>query len=94
MATASRHYRGFEIYPLVYPHQATQTGFGHNYDEGFDASVRISQPDETGAPPRSRVFHVPVERPFESAGEARRASSIYAEQLIDEGGLDHTVWER
>lgn len=94
MTTAFRLYRGFEIYPLVYPHRATQTGFGHNYDEGFDASVRISESDTAVAPPRSRVFRVPGTRPFESAGDARRASAIYAEQLIDGCGVDHTVWDQ
>lgn len=92
MTTTSRFYRGLEIYPLVYPRQATQTGFGHNYDEGFDASVRISESDTTTDSPRSRVFRVPGVRPFQNAGDARRASAVYAEQLIDGGVSAQTLW--
>jgi hypothetical protein len=92
MTTTARFYRGLEIHLLVYPHNATQSGFGHNYDEGFDASVRICEPDT--ANPRCRVFHVPGIRPFPSAGDARRASAVYAEHLIDGGGSDHTIWDR
>ncbi|MGH8781746.1 hypothetical protein [Paraburkholderia sp.] len=94
MTTSSRFYRGLEIHPLVYPRHARQTGFGHNYDEGFDASVRISEPDTTTDSPRSRVFRVPGERPFQSAGDARRASTVYAEQLIDGSGSAQTIWDQ
>lgn len=88
MTTAFRLYRGFEIYPLVYPHRATQAGFGHNYDEGFDASVRICESDTAETRPHGQVFRVPAgQRPFANAGDARRASAIYAESLIDGGGL-------
>ncbi|MFD1560186.1 hypothetical protein ACFSHT_31830 [Paraburkholderia silviterrae] len=82
MTVAFRLYRGLEIYPLVYPHRPTEPGFGHNYDEGFDASVRI-QEGEAVQDPRSRVFGIAVARPFRSAGDARRASVAYAEHLID-----------
>ncbi|PQP09307.1 hypothetical protein C5615_34995 [Burkholderia cepacia] len=33
-------YRGFEIYPLIYPHVPAPNGCPHNYDAGFDAAVR------------------------------------------------------
>ncbi|WP_206995594.1 hypothetical protein [Trinickia mobilis] len=94
MTTTSRFYRGLEIHLLVYPHRATQTGFGHNYDEGFDASVRICEPDTAADGPRSRVFRVPGTRPFQNAGDARRASAVYAELLIDGGGPGRTIWDR
>jgi len=94
MTTTFRLYRGFEIYPLVYPHRVAQAGVGHNYDEGFDASVRICEPGTATTDTRSRVFRVPGKRPFESAGDARRASAVYAEQLIDECGTSQTVWDR
>ncbi len=94
MTMTSRLYRGFEIFPLVYPHRATQTGFGHNYDEGFDASVRICESDTAVARPRSHVFRVPPgKRPFANAGDARRASAVYAELLIDGGDLGQTAWD-
>ena len=54
MTTIFRLYRGLEIYLLVYPHRATLTGFGHNYEEGFEASVRICEPD-TAANDRRRI---------------------------------------
>ncbi|MGG1948043.1 hypothetical protein AB1286_25105 [Trinickia sp. NRRL B-1857] len=79
----NRLYRGLEVYPLVYPHRATAPGSGHNYDEGFDAAVRIQEPESSGETPRSRVFRVEATRPFQSAGDARRASTAYAEHLID-----------
>ena len=34
-------YRGFEIYPLIYPHVSSQHGNPHNYENGFDAAVKI-----------------------------------------------------
>lgn len=82
MTTGFRLYRGLEIYPLVYPHRVAAPGAGHNYEDGFDAAVRIQEP-ATMAAARSKVFRVEVRRPFESAGDARRASMAYAEQLID-----------
>ena len=83
MTTGFRLYRGLEVYPLVYPHRATSAGFGHNYDEGFDAAVRIQEPGDSAATSRSRVFRLPVLHPFRNAGDARRASTAYAEHLID-----------
>ncbi|PXW22905.1 hypothetical protein [Paraburkholderia caballeronis] len=92
--TTVRHYRGLDISLLVYPHRATQTGFGHNYEDGFDASIRISEPDSVMDSPRSRLFRVPVKRPFMNAGDARRASVAYAEMLIDGDGGDRPIWEQ
>jgi hypothetical protein len=83
MTTAFRFYRGLEVYPLVYPHRAAEPGRGHNYDEGFDAAVRIQQPGNSVGTSRSRVFKLQVIRPFQNSGDARRASTAYAERLID-----------
>ncbi|PLZ01579.1 hypothetical protein CY652_15510 [Burkholderia sp. WAC0059] len=83
MTTGFRLYRGLEVYPLVYPHRATTPGSGHNYDEGFDAAVRIQEPGDAVSTSRSRVFRLEVHRPFQNAGDARRASTAYAEHLID-----------
>lgn len=90
--TTIRHYRGLDISLLVYPHRATQTGFGRNYEEGFDASIRISEPGSGSDEPRSRLFRVPGKRPFVNTGDARRASLAYAEMLIDGDGSDRTIW--
>ena len=92
MPTNFRLYRGLEIYLLIYPHRATRTGFGHNYEEGFEASVRIREPDTATHDCRSRVFRVPRKRPFENTGDARRASAAYAEQVIDGAVSDGTFW--
>ncbi|MFC0396960.1 hypothetical protein [Paraburkholderia rhizosphaerae] len=82
MQAAHYVYKGLEVQPLVFPRQRTKAGFGHSYDEGFDAAVRINEPGaQEGA--RSRVFALPAERPFESSGDARRASTAYAKRLID-----------
>ena len=83
MTVAVRFYRGLEICPLVYPHQPTASGFGHNSDEGFDAAVRILEPQEADGSQRSRMFGVVASRPFINSGDARRASIEYAERLID-----------
>lgn len=91
MTTRSHLYRGLEVYPLVYPHRATAPGFGHNYDEGFDAAVRIREPGEPAGTSRSRVFRLEVARPFQNAGDARRASTAYAEHLIDTCPQDRHV---
>lgn len=91
MTTSLRLYRGLEVHPLVYPHRATAPGSGHNYDEGFDAAVRIQEPESSAEAPRSRVFRVASTRPFQSAGDARRASTAYAEHLIDTCAEDKDV---
>ena len=78
-----RLYRGLEIQPLVYPHHAAEAGRGHNYEQGFDAAVLIQQQNALNGVTRSRVFKLGSIRPFEYAGDARRASTAYAERLID-----------
>lgn len=91
MTTNVRFYHGLAIHPLVYPHRPTQSGFGHNYDEGFDAAVRIQELDGLPRTPRSRVFGLLVKTPFLNAGDARRASIAYAEHLIDTCSPGETV---
>ncbi|WP_082709992.1 hypothetical protein [Burkholderia sp. TSV86] len=91
MATSFRLYRGLEIYPLVYPCHTTEPGYGHNYDEGFNAAVRIQEPGNPEGSSRSRVFQLPVAKPFLNAGDARRASTAYAEHLIDTCSQDTNV---
>ncbi len=93
MSTNVHSYRGLEVYPLVFPHQAAKPGVAHNYDEGFDAAVRIQEAEEGGAVARSRVFRLTVDKPFENAGDARRASIAYAQRLIDACGPDKSVWD-
>ncbi|HVE11420.1 MAG TPA: hypothetical protein VNE00_29460 [Paraburkholderia sp.] len=94
MATASYVYRGLQVCPLVYPRRPTKAGYAHNYDDGFDAAVRINELEETASGMRSRVFLLPADRPFESGGEARRASIAYAEGLIDGCAPGQTIWDR
>ena len=91
--TTIRHYRGLDISLLVYPHHATPAGSGHNYEEGFDASIRISEPGSGMDSAKSRLFRVPGTRPFENSGDARRASVAYAEMLIDGGRSGRSLWE-
>lgn len=83
MTTGFRLYRGLEIYPLVYPHRATKATGGRNYEEGFDAAVRIQEPESLEGTSRSRVFKLAQRTPFQNAGDARRASTAYAVRLID-----------
>ncbi|MGN6319584.1 hypothetical protein [Trinickia sp.] len=91
MTAAFRLYRGLEVYPLVFPHRATEPGSGRNYDQGFDAAVRIQDPGASGASPRCRVFKLAVNKPFENTGDARRASTAYAEHLIDRCSEDTDI---
>ena len=91
--TTIRHYRGLDISLLVYPHHATQAGSGHSYEQGFDASIRISEPGSGMDSVKSRLFRVPGKRPFENSGDARRASVAYAEMLIDGSRSGHPLWE-
>lgn len=91
MTTGFYLYRGLEICPLVFPHRAAQPGGGHNYDEGFDAAVRIQEPGNPGGTARGRVFRLAGLTPFQSTGDARRASTAYAERLIDTCPQDTSV---
>ncbi|MGN6809089.1 MAG: hypothetical protein ACTHJZ_24550, partial [Trinickia sp.] len=73
MSTGFHSYRGLELYPLVFPHQAAKPGFAHNYDEGFDAAVRIQEMEDAGAGARTPRIPRTVKRPVEKDGDARRA---------------------
>lgn len=83
MAVNFRLYRGLEIYPLVFPRQPTLCGHGHNYEDGFDAAVRIKEPEAENGLSRSCVFRLPAQSGYQSAGDARRACTAYAEEVID-----------
>lgn len=77
-------YRGFEIYPLVFPLAETKEGFGHNYEDGFVAAVKICLRGTDTTLTSSDTFKLSDGRPFESAGAARRASLKYGETIIDQ----------
>ncbi|WP_179404377.1 hypothetical protein [Burkholderia guangdongensis] len=77
-------YRGFEIYPLIYPHVPAQNGSPHNYDAGFDAAVKICLRGTTDTLTQSQTFRLLECPPFGTAGDARRASLLYAENIIDD----------
>lgn len=79
-------YCGFEIYPLVYPHSGMMEGPGHNYEDGFDAAVKICLRGTDTTVTRSETFKLSENPPFSSAGAARRASLKYAEGVIDQHG--------
>ena len=87
-------YGGFEVTLLIYPHSQTPAGRARNYDSGFDAAVRIRESAaQTAAEPRSRVFKLTSEVPFPTVGDANRASSAYAEHLIDTCPKSRTVFD-
>ncbi|AIO31410.1 hypothetical protein [Burkholderia pseudomultivorans] len=77
-------YRGFEIYPLIYPHVAAPNGCAHNYDGGFDAAVKICLRGTADTLTQSKTFRLRDDAPFDTAGDARRASLRYAENIIDQ----------
>lgn len=76
-------YRGFEIYPLIYPHVQPFSGYPRNYDAGFDAAVKIWLRGTDDTLTRSQTFRLIDNVPFETVGNGRRASLRYAEGLID-----------
>jgi hypothetical protein len=76
-------YRGFEIYPLIYPHFSAMAGRAHNYEAGFDAAVKICLRGTDTTLTRSQTFKLLGDSPFLNAGDARRASVRYAEGIID-----------
>lgn len=77
-----RSYRGFDIYPLIYSHMPRRPDGSRNHGAGFDASVKICRRDAEDAT-QGQVFRVTAGAPFTDAGDARRASALFAEQLID-----------
>lgn len=77
-------YRGFEIFPLIYPHTQVGDGRNHNYEAGFDAAVKICLRGTDTTVTRSQTFQLLKGSPYASAGDARRASLRYAEVVIDE----------
>ena len=79
-------YCGFEIYPLVYPRSQRKEGSGHNYEDGFDAAVKICLRGTDATSTHSDTFKLNEERPFASAGAARLASLKYGEAIIDQRG--------
>lgn len=83
MSEHARTYRGLEIYPLVYPRIRRGAVGSYDYGDGFDAAVRICRRGTDDTLTASRVFRIPHRAPFGDAGEARKASSDYAERLID-----------
>jgi hypothetical protein len=93
MTVKFRLYRGLEIYPLVFPRRPTLSGRAHDYEEGFDAAVRIQEPTVESVPTRSRVFRLVTQSAYRSAGDARRACTAYAEQVIDNCPPDEAFFE-
>lgn len=76
-------YKGFELHPLVYPHNKQNHRAFTKNDEGYEAAVRICRPGATQASPNSSVFRVSRIWPFAGAGEARLACSAHAKRIID-----------
>lgn len=77
-------YRGFEIFPLIYPHAQVEDGRAHDYEAGFDAAVKICLRGTNTTLTRSQTFKLLEDSPYACAGDARRASLRYAEVIIDE----------
>jgi len=77
-------YRGFEIFPLIYPHAQFGDCRVRNYETGFDAAVKICLHGTDTTVTRSQTFKLLEDSPYASAGDARRASLRYAEVVIDQ----------
>ena len=84
-------YRGFEIYPLIYPHSQTTDGRSRNYDNGFDAAVRFCMRGADTTLTYSNTFKLNENPPFLTTGAARRASLEYAQGVIDQHGGENWI---
>lgn len=83
MTAGFRLYRGLAVYLLVYRHRASKPRSGRNYDEGFNAAVRIPESGSSGNTPRTRVFRLKGTKPFHGDGDAQRVSTACAQNIID-----------
>jgi hypothetical protein len=93
MSSDCRIYRGLELYLFVFPRRQAQPGCSHNYEDGFNAAVRICEPSRGNGVARSRVFRLSVATTFSTSGDARRALNAFAEHLIDECSGAEMLWQ-
>ncbi|MDF3838405.1 hypothetical protein P3W85_36560 [Cupriavidus basilensis] len=78
----SASYKGFDIYPLIYPHVGERIGTQPRRDRSFNASVVICREGEKPGTEQSRVFPSST-KPWENIGAARRAMLSFAQEIID-----------
>lgn len=81
-AYPSANYKGFDLYPLVYPYEPPREWHEPRPDRAYNASVVICR---EGSPPNAehgRVFALPVAQ-WESLGAAKRAAVKTGEEIID-----------
>jgi|ERR1700677_2116389 hypothetical protein len=85
MKESVKTYKGYEIYPLIYPRGARDGVAVRAADAGYEASVRIRRaaPEGEQATGEFRVFRLGHTASFENGGQARRACMLHAEKLID-----------
>jgi hypothetical protein len=72
-----------EIYPLVCPDIPGGAAGSYDYGVGFNSTVRICRQGTKDTLTASRVFRAPHRGPFDAVDEASKASSNFAERLID-----------
>ncbi|CAJ0895390.1 hypothetical protein R1479_03943 [Ralstonia mannitolilytica] len=75
-------YKGFAIYPLIYPFNPPREWHEKRPDRAYSVSVVICLEGETMDDERSRVFRLRGE-PWDNVGAAKRAATQGAEDIID-----------
>ncbi|CAJ0695937.1 hypothetical protein ACTJK6_21430 [Ralstonia sp. 22086] len=75
-------YKGFAIYPLIYPFNPPREWHEKRPDRAYSVSVVICREGETMDDERSRVFRLRGE-PWDNVGAAKRAATHGAEEIID-----------
>jgi len=75
-------YKGFDLYPLIYRHQAERTWPERRPDRSFNASVVICREGHEPGTERSRVFRLAA-APWDNIGTARRGAVKFGEDIIN-----------
>jgi hypothetical protein len=80
-------YKGFEVYPLVFPRAFNRFDSHSKYAEGYDVAVRVCRPGAVSGAQGSRVFRLQLEDSIADFGVARRTACQRARDIID-GKID------
>jgi hypothetical protein len=80
--TPGRNYKGFDIYPLVYPFKPPREWHERRRDRAYSASVVICREGVTPETENQRVFRL-EDLQWENVGIAKRAAMDEAVKIID-----------
>ena len=75
-------YKGFDLYPLVYAHNAARIWPERRPDRSYDAAVIICRVGSDPAGQQALIFRL-SEIAWDNVGAARRAAVQFAEDIIN-----------